>query len=68
MANADPILTALARMEDRFAERVDQRFRELRFDLDGSFDGVYQRLDRLASAPLSKHTGRSPGAGSGDSS
>lgn len=51
MASADPILTALARLEDRLVARMDERLgvwqRELQLDLDGRFDAVHHRLDRL---------------------
>jgi len=47
MAAADPILNALARMEERLCERMEEWRRELRLDLDGGFDAVHKRLDRL---------------------
>ena len=51
MASADPVLAALARLEERLVERVDerleQRLRDLRLDMAGSFDAVHRRLDRL---------------------
>ncbi len=48
MATPDPVLTALARLEERFVERMDESRRELRLDLDGHFDVLNHRLDRLA--------------------
>ena len=47
MTTGDPILTALARMEERLVERFQDFRRELRLDLDGRFDAVHKRLDRL---------------------
>jgi hypothetical protein len=47
MTTGDPILGALSRIEERLTERIREEFRELRLDLDGRFDALYQRLDRL---------------------
>jgi len=54
MATTDPIPTALAKMEERFIERMTVWGRDLRRDLqlamDGGFDAVHKRLDRLEQA------------------
>jgi hypothetical protein len=47
MATADPILTVLARVEERLSERIEDRFRDLQLDLDGRFDAIHQSLDGL---------------------
>ena len=47
MAAPDPVLTALARLEERLIERIDDGIRELRLDLNGHFDALDRRLDRL---------------------
>jgi len=47
MASADPILTALGRLEERLGERLDQRLGELRLEMAGHFDAVHHRLERL---------------------
>ena len=47
MTTVDPILNALALMEERLIERMEGWRRELRLDLDGAFDAVHKRLDRL---------------------
>ncbi len=47
MASTDQILTALARLEERFEHRMEEWQRNLRLDLDGRFDAVHKRLDRL---------------------
>lgn len=47
MATPDPILNALASMEERLYQRMDKWRRELQLDLDGGFDAVLKRLDRL---------------------
>ena len=43
----DPILNALARMEERLDQRIEDGLREFRLDLAGGFDAVHKRLDRL---------------------
>ena len=60
MSAADPILTALTRMEERLLERIDDRFRELQLDLDGRFDAVHVRLDRLEQGRVQELEGRLP--------
>jgi hypothetical protein len=52
MATGDPILTALTRMEERLVERIEDRFRDLQVDLEGRFDAVLRRLDRLLEGRL----------------
>jgi chromosome segregation ATPase len=47
MTSADPILNALTQMEQRLREEIKDSFRELTLDLDGRFDAVHHRLDRL---------------------
>src|SRR5262245_54462053 len=51
MAVPDPVLTAITRLEERLFERIDERFagfrRDFQLDLDGRFDAVHHRLDRL---------------------
>ena len=47
MPMTDPILTALAQMEERFVERMGEWRREIQLDINGGFDAVHQRLDRL---------------------
>lgn len=51
MTAMDPIVTALERMEGRLVERIDEASRTLRrdlqLDMDGRFDAVHKRLDRL---------------------
>lgn len=47
MASQDPILTAIARLEARLVEHIDARFERHTLELDGRFDAILQRLDRL---------------------
>ena len=47
MATPDPVLTAIARLEERLVERINDGIREIRLDLNGRFDAVDHRLDRL---------------------
>ena len=47
MPMTDPILTALAQMEERFVGRMGEWRREIQLDINGGFDAVNQRLDRL---------------------
>ena len=51
MSAMDPIVTALEKMEGRLIERIDEANRELRrdiqLDMNGHFDAVHKRLDRL---------------------
>jgi chromosome segregation ATPase len=51
MTAMDPIVTALEKMEGRLIARIDEANRELRrdiqLDMDGQFDAVHKRLDRL---------------------
>jgi uncharacterized protein YPO0396 len=56
VATPDPVLTALARLEERFVDRMDESRRELRRDLDGHFDALNHRLDRLADRQTSSTT------------
>ena len=57
MTTLDPILTALARTEERLLEQMDVRFGDLRvdlrLDLDRAFDALCQRLDRILERPTS---------------
>ena len=51
MATSDSILIAIARLEERLVERLDERIdewrRKFQLDLDGRFDALIQRLDRI---------------------
>jgi len=47
MASTDPILTALTLMEGRLLQRMEEWRRDLKLDLDGRFDAIHKRLDRL---------------------
>ena len=47
MGTTEPILKALVGMEERILQGVDDRFRDLQLDLNGHFDAIHQRLDRL---------------------
>ena len=47
MATADEILDALAHMEERLLQRMDEWSRDLQLHLDGHFDALHRRLDRL---------------------
>jgi hypothetical protein len=56
MAAPEPILKALAQLEARLFERIDARLAEqigaLRLDMNGNFDAVHRRLDRLLEGRL----------------
>ena len=51
MASPDPVLKALSQLETRLLDRLDARLAEqigaLRLDMNGHFDHVHRRLDRL---------------------
>jgi chromosome segregation ATPase len=51
MSVPEPVLSAITRTEERLFEPVDERFagfrRGLPLDLDGRFDAVHHRLNRL---------------------
>jgi hypothetical protein len=47
MATPEMVLTALARMEERLVARIDESHRELRLEMNGGFDAINLRLDRL---------------------
>lgn len=47
MSTPDPILNAIARLEDRVVERLDLHLRELMLELDVRLDALCARLDRF---------------------
>ena len=51
MAASDPILGALRKLEDNLFERLtaemDRRFTEMRVEVNGRFDAIEVRLERL---------------------
>jgi chromosome segregation ATPase len=47
MGNTDPILTALAGMEERILQAVGDQLRDFRLEVNGRFDSLEHRMARL---------------------
>ena len=47
MPASDPILNALAQMEERFVEQLNELGRSLRLEVKAGFDPILKRLDRF---------------------
>ncbi len=48
MGNTDPILTALAGMEERILQAVGDQLRDFRLEVNGRFDSLEHRMARLS--------------------
>jgi hypothetical protein len=49
MSSSQDILVALRRLEGNLTEQLDRRFDAFRLEMNGRFDAVEARLDRLES-------------------
>jgi hypothetical protein len=47
MTSDNPVLNALAQMEERIIARLDEGFRQLGVGLDERFDALHKRLDHF---------------------
>ena len=47
MGNTEPILKALASMEERILQGVSDQLRDFRLEVNGRFDSLEHRLARL---------------------